>query len=432
MRSPRSLKRRVVWALTSTVAMFVTALAVLAFITFGRMEEDLVNDVVRHETARLTMQMSAGDARLVNGEFVGLGDTLRAWLIVSSSVPPTMPASLLDLAPGFHGLDPGDAVWHVGVADLPSGRLVVVCDATENEQRVYDFGLIVLALGLVCVFAAYALSLRLSELVVAPLRAVADRLLLWAPVAGHTQADGEDEAGRLFEAFDRVQQDVDRMMAAEREFSANLSHEVRTPLAAMRSDGELILLDQRLSDDHRSRLERIVGNVDAVTAALESARAVALDTPQMPSRLNVRDCLEDAWFGLSARAHAGGLVFNDQLPVNAQVVVDAHAFMTVLRNLIGNAIEHASPATLTVRLKEGVLLMEDDGPGIAPGDLPYVFDRNFSGRRRDSGPMDAPAGSLQRGLGLAIAKRVCDLHGWSLTARPRDGACGVIFVLAIS
>ena len=71
MNSPRSLTQRVVWALIGTVAVFVTALVVLAFLIFGRMEDDLVNDVVRHETARLTMQMSVGDARLVNGEFVG-------------------------------------------------------------------------------------------------------------------------------------------------------------------------------------------------------------------------------------------------------------------------------------------------------------------------------------------------------------------------
>jgi len=431
MNSPRSLTQRVVWALTGTVAVFVTALVVLAFMTFGRMEDDLVNDVVRHETARLTMQMSAGDARLINGEFSGLGDTLRAWLITPPSLPPTLPTPLHGLAPGVHEVEPGDEVWHVAVKDLPSGRLMVVYDATDNEERVNDFGLIVLGMGLICVLASYALARRMAGLVVAPLRAVTDRLLLWAPRAMGADVSREDEAGRLIQAFDRVQQDVDRMMAAEREFSANLSHEVRTPLAAMRSDGEMLLLDQGLAAGQRTRVERVVGNVDAVTAALESARAVALDTPQMPTRVNVRTCLEDAWIGLSARAQASGLVLDDQLPANEIAIVDPHALMTVMRNLIGNAIEHAAPATMTVRMLDGVLHIEDDGPGIAAADLPYVFERYFSGRRRDSHVEPAAAGR-QRGLGLAIAKRVCDLHGWSLTARPRDGIGGVTFLLALS
>ncbi|MFA4912506.1 MAG: ATP-binding protein, partial [Burkholderiaceae bacterium] len=134
---------------------------------------------------------------------------------------------------------------------------------------------------------------------------------------------------------------------------------------------------------------------------------------------------------LSARAQASGLVLDDQLPANEIAIVDPHALMTVMRNLIGNAIEHAAPATMTVRMLDGVLHIEDDGPGIAAADLPHVFERYFSGRRRDS-QVERTATGRQRGLGLAIAKRVCDLHGWSLTARPRDGIGGVTFLLALN
>ena len=430
MKSPRSLTQRVVWALTGAVAVFVTMLVALAFVAFGRMEDDLVNGVVRHETARLTQQLSTGDSRQVDGEFVGLGDTLRAWLVSGDTPPATLPEPLRALEPGIYELDPDREVWHVGVKELPAGRLIVLYDATDNEQRVYDFGLIVLGLGLVCVLASYALARRMAGLVVAPLHAVADRLLLWAPGAMREEVNREDEAGKLIQAFDRVQQDVERMMAAEREFSANLSHEVRTPLAAMRSDGEIMLLDEGLSEDRRARIERVVHNVDAVTAALESARAVALDTPQMPSRVNLSACVQDAWAGLSVRAQAGGLTLDNQLPADAAVIVDPHALMTVVRNLIGNAIEHAAPATLSVALRGGVLHIEDDGPGISAADLPHVFDRYYSARRRDSLAYQ-PAPEHQRGLGLAIAKRVCDLHGWSLTAHPRSGSGGVTFLLAL-
>lgn len=457
MIAPRSLTQRILWALTGSVAVFVSALVVLAFMTFGRMEDELVNDVVRHETSRLAIQLQAGQDRLVEGEFLGLGDALRAWLVTDDLMPPSLPVPLRDLEPGMHELEPAGEVWHVSVEAVDRGRLVVVYDATDNEERVYDFGLIVLILGLVCVVAAYAVTRKIARLVIAPLHAVTDRLVLWAPGALDPAYGREDESARLIEAFNRVQLEVDRMIAAEREFSANLSHEVRTPLAAMRSDGEMMLLDNALAPAHRTRLERIIGNVDAVATALESARAVALDTPRMPSRVNLRECLEDAWYGMSARAQAQGLVLDDTIDGDVQAVVDRHALMTVLRNLIGNAIEHAAPATLTVSARGTALYLEDDGPGIAEVDLPHVFDRYFSGRRRDeqttaegsgatvamasaqegepglrgvsSLPLQAP---VRRGLGLAIAKRVCDLHGWSLTAQSRqDGVRGVSFILAL-
>ena len=88
--------------------------------------------------------------------------------------------------------------------------------------------------------------------------------------------------------------------------------------------------------------------------------------------------------------------------------------LTVLRNLVRNAVEHAAPATLTASLDaDGALLLSDDGKGIAADDLPFLFRRYYSGRMRDSGM--AGRDETARGLGLAIAKRVCDMQGWTLT-----------------
>ncbi|MNT22113.1 Sensor protein QseC [compost metagenome] len=86
----------------------------------------------------------------------------------------------------------------------------------------------------------------------------------------------------------------------------------------------------------------------------------------------------------------------------------------MLRNLVRNAVEHAAPATLTTRFTaQGVLELSDDGKGIAVDDLPFLFRRYYSGRMRDSSAGDRD--ETARGLGLAIAKRVCDMQGWALT-----------------
>jgi len=241
-----------------------------------------------------------------------------------------------------------------------------------------------------------------------------DRLSTWAPGAPDLAVTRDDEAGRLIEAFNRVQNQVDRSIAREREFAGNLSHEVRTPLAAIRSDSELMLLTQELTPDQRQRLTRVVDNVDDVIVCLESARAMARDQMRPPEPVDLGECMLDAWRGYETQAGLAELRFDNRIEPDQIRILDRYALLTVLRNLVRNAVEHAAPATLTASLDaDGALLLSDDGKGIAADDLPFLFRRYYSGRMRDSGM--AGRDETARGLGLAIAKRVCDMQGWTLT-----------------
>ena len=100
MSRTRSLTQRVRLALTGVVAVFVGVLVVLAFLTFGRMEDELVNDVLRHETERLLNEWQSGEAEMQGGEFLELGDALRAW-IVTGDGPDSLPRPLRGLPAGM-------------------------------------------------------------------------------------------------------------------------------------------------------------------------------------------------------------------------------------------------------------------------------------------------------------------------------------------
>lgn len=339
---------------------------------------------------------------------------MRAWLSADGEAPAGMPEEIRGLDNGLHLIEPGAYTWHVMVAETGTGKVYLLYDATDNEERVHDFGLIVLGVGAICVVGAYALSRRVAAVAVGPLLDLTDRLSTWAPGSPDLAVTRDDEAGRLIEAFNRVQNQVDRSIAREREFAGNLSHEVRTPLAAIRSDSELMLLTQDLTADQRQRLTRVMDNVDDVIVCLESARAMARDQMRPPEPVDLADCMQDAWRGYESQAGVAQLRFDNRIPPEHIRVLDRYALLTVLRNLVRNAIEHAAPATLTASLGEdGVLQLGDDGKGIDAGDLPFLFRRYYSGRLRDS----AAAGrdETARGLGLAIAKRVCDMQGWTLT-----------------
>ncbi|HEY9321099.1 MAG TPA: HAMP domain-containing sensor histidine kinase [Achromobacter sp.] len=409
-----TLTQRVVWALTGTVALFVTALALLAYLTFDQMEDDLVNDILNTEMDRLVQHARASDEFMPRQGARELGGSMRAWMSVDGQRPAGIPDEVLGLESGLHLIEPGAYTWHVMVADTGRGKVYLLYDATDNEERVHDFGLIVLGVGAICVIGAYALSRRVAAVAVGPLLDLTDRLSTWAPGSPDMAVTRDDEAGRLIEAFNRVQNQVDRSIAREREFAGNLSHEVRTPLAAIRSDSELMLLTQALTPDQRQRLTRVVDNVDDVIVCLESARAMARDQLLPPAPVDVAECMEDAWRGYEAQAGQAHLRWDNQIAPGHVLTLDRYALLTVLRNLVRNAVEHAAPATLTTRFSApDTLELSDDGKGIAADDLPFLFRRYYSGRMRDSNAGDRD--ETARGLGLAIAKRVCDMQGWSLT-----------------
>lgn len=214
---------------------------------------------------------------------------LQSWLITTAQDTVVLPEPLRLLQPGTYILTPGDKTWHVIVADTPAGKLYLRYDATVHEARVYELGWIVLALG--CLFI---------------------------------------------------------ILAFEREFASNLGHEIRTALTAIRSDGELLLLDPALSERGRQRLQRMTVHVDTISSSLASAESLSRDMPVSNTEVHVRDCIEEAWLGLESEASRQGLIFVNDVP-DAQVrVLDPYALLMVARNLIRNAADHAAPAALVV------------------------------------------------------------------------------------
>src|SRR5690606_38896522 len=105
-----------------------------------------------------------------------------------------------------------------------------------------------------------------------------------------------------------------------------------------------------LPADVRQRLARIIANVDHVVASLESARSLAIDQPRPPELVDLSTCMDDAWRGLEVEAEAAGLLFYNHIPAGAAQTLDRYALLTVLRNLVRNAIEHAAPAKLVAAL----------------------------------------------------------------------------------
>jgi signal transduction histidine kinase len=412
-----TLARRITWAIVATVALFVGLMAVLAYVVMYQQEDELANQIVQIEMRRLIGRLQQGQIDLAR-QPIEMGPGIEAW--VDGAVGGArIPAALRGLSAGPHEITTSTRVLHVINADSDAGHLAVVYDATANEKRVRQFGIILLALWAVCVAAGYWLARLTAGIVAGRMQAVAERIANWDPditQEGKPVQAGSDEADRLLEAFNRMQDRIDRSIAREREFTANLSHEVRTPLAALRTDIEMVSLDAATTNAQRKRLARMTLAIDEIDATIKATRAMSR-ARLLPLRqdFSLHSLVEDVCKSLGARAAAAQLRVCNEVAAETRLRVDRYALQIVLRNLIGNGIDHAAPAELSVCFADQSLQISDNGPGIGKAEQPLVFDRFHHGRLSDQLSGRAETVNDEHGLGLAIARRVCDQQGWLIS-----------------
>jgi two-component system sensor histidine kinase MtrB len=257
-------------------------------------------------------------------------------------------------------------------------------------------------------------------------RAIAEGLL-----ATRLPVRGRDEFGAWAASFNEMADALEAKIAAlsaaearERRFTADVAHELRTPVTALVAAASL-LRDQldRLPDDVRRPAELLIGDVVRLRRLIEELMEISrLDAGREPvvaadvDPLALLRSLADA-HGWQDRVAIGG----DPVLVRA----DSRRLERVLANLLTNAVEHGRDgirASVHANERTVTVVVADDGPGIAPEHLPHVFDRFYK-----ADPARSGHGS---GLGLAIALQNARLIGGRLTAASSPGA-GAMFRLEL-
>ncbi|HXE81354.1 MAG TPA: HAMP domain-containing sensor histidine kinase [Vicinamibacterales bacterium] len=271
---------------------------------------------------------------------------------------------------------------------------------------------------------------RLRQLQAATERIGAGDLSARAP------ADGGDEVAELAGSFNRMAAELDaRARALEasdrarRQLLADVSHELMTPLTAMRGYVETLRmtdvpLDQRtrerylgIIEDETKRMERIIGDLLDL-ARLEGGGAALRREP-----VGVAALFERVAMRHERELQERGITLARRVDPGAEIVVgDADRLEQALQNLAANALRH-TPDGGRIELSaehrpDGVrLTVRDNGPGIPPAHLPLIFDRFYKAdASRRAGP---GAGS---GLGLSIVKAIVEQHGGTVAARNDRGA----------
>jgi two-component system, OmpR family, sensor histidine kinase MprB len=280
--------------------------------------------------------------------------------------------------------------------------------------------LVILALAVAAGIAlAVALGAAVARTALSPIRrftSETEALSADLDLSKRMEADGNDELARLAQSFNTTLDALERAVEAQRLLVADASHELRTPIASLRANIQVLEDAERLPEEERERMRAdIVDELDELTFlvadVVELARGAGSDAALDDVRL---DQLVEALVDRARRRARNGLVFD--LRAEPTVVTgDPERVSRAVSNLLDNARKWSPPGgAIEVEVSGGVLTVRDHGPGFDEADLPHVFDRFYRS--------DDARGTPGSGLGLAIVRQAAEAHGgYAEAANAPDG-----------
>jgi two-component system sensor histidine kinase BaeS len=238
---------------------------------------------------------------------------------------------------------------------------------------------------------------------------------------------GQGEFARLASSFNRMVEELERSDRLRRNLTADVAHELRTPLHIIQ--GNLEGIQDGIYEPTQEQIGLLLDETHQLSRLVEDLRTLSLaEAGQLPLEkedINVNELLNDVATSFSGQAEIAGVVLRvevDSAAPGTELIVtgDAGRLNQVLSNLAANALRHTPPGgevTLSARrTSKGVSIqVADSGSGIPAKDIPYIFERFWSSSRGLE-PRANPGSVLEThpegsGLGLAIARQLVQAHG---------------------
>jgi two-component system heavy metal sensor histidine kinase CusS len=434
---PRSIASQLVILFTlAATFLLCCGLGVLYWIFVRHaFEED--NVVLADKILALRADLNrTGDPKALNEEFKILhgGERAAYWVRVidaggavvaetpgmnalfSAGIFPKKPA------PGASVVSPqdyrtGGRLFSLATADGEMGgqlyTIQLAQDRSGDEEFMQEFGtllVVVLAFG---VLASTAIALTVTKRGLRPVTEMTRSLKRIGPKRLHERIPPEGwprELRPLAIAFDEMLDRLEDSFTRLSQFSADLAHELRTPIANIRGEGEVALTRARTPDEYREVIESSVGECERLSAIVDNllflARAEAAEGHISRTVFDGRAAVQKivTFYEPIAEEHHTTITWAGEGEIHA----DPMLFGRAVSNLVENALRY-TPVGKTIKIsiaagaEHSQVSVKDTGCGIAPQHLPRIFDRFYRA--------DSSRSSQGSGLGLALVKSIMDLHG---------------------
>ena len=302
------------------------------------------------------------------------------------------------------------------------GGAVQIARPLDEVDDALDRTRLILALAVAGGIAlAAALGMLVARSALAPIARFTSRteeLSAGLDLSERIDVEGRDELARLAHSFNATLDALEQAVEAQRQLVADASHELRTPIASLRANIQVLEEAERLPPEELERMRAdILEELDALTALVGDVVELARGAKPDQTRDDVRlDQVVEALVERARRREGGRVDFRLQLEPTV-VVGEPARISRAVSNLLDNARKW-SPAgdAIEIVLADGTLSVRDHGAGFAEEDLPHVFERFFRA--------DTARGTPGSGLGLAIVRQTAEAHGGSVEAAnaPDGGA----------
>ena len=328
--------------------------------------------------------------------------------------------------------------------DGAEGSVFIVTRMEEVVPEIKDLAVdAIVSIIIILIFTACMLSAWIHTSLMKPIKKlqVAAQNIKEGNLDFTIEAEGDDEIGELCKDFEemrqRLKESTEEKMRAEQESKtliSNIAHDLKTPITAVKGYAEGILDGVADSPEKKEKYLRTIYNKASEMDTLinELTLYSKIDTNRIPynfAKINVSDyfddCIEE--LGLDLEAKNVGLAYFNYTDAETVIIADPEQLRRVINNIVGNSCKYfdKQKGLINVRIKDvGDFIqveIEDNGRGIAPRDLPYIFDRFY---RTDASRNSATGGS---GIGLSIVKKIIEDHGGKIWATSKESIGTVMY-----
>ena len=292
------------------------------------------------------------------------------------------------------------------------GYLTIGVSQEESSSVLHNLFIVLCFTYLILVFVLYLIMYYVASKAIKPVQ----KLIQSASQINESNIssrlplpNNKDEIYKLATTFNDLLNRIENSIEQQKQFTADASHEMRTPLTIIKGTLEVLLRKERTPEQYEKKINEVISQTDRLSylfdQLLQLARAESNNTIIKKEKIILKEKIEHLINGGDLLLNKNQIKYN--IPSNCVVFADAALLDRILENIISNAIKYNTPngnITFEWNEKSNSLLIKDEGIGISKDQQPYLFNRFY---RADNSRSSEIKGN---GLGLSIVKKLCELQ----------------------